>query len=108
MEASTQPPTPFERKETHLTVLGIDHVQLAMPAGEEDAARRFLRRPSRLDGGGEAIASRRSRWAMTSTAWSSSSGLQATTSPKATCVRLTSTPTSRTRLEIFSRLDQSA
>jgi catechol 2,3-dioxygenase-like lactoylglutathione lyase family enzyme len=29
------------RKETHLKIVGIDHVQLAMPAGQEDAARRF-------------------------------------------------------------------
>jgi catechol 2,3-dioxygenase-like lactoylglutathione lyase family enzyme len=28
-------------KETELRIVGIDHVQLAMPAGQEDAARRF-------------------------------------------------------------------
>jgi catechol 2,3-dioxygenase-like lactoylglutathione lyase family enzyme len=26
---------------THVNVVGIDHIQLAMPAGQEDAARRF-------------------------------------------------------------------
>jgi catechol 2,3-dioxygenase-like lactoylglutathione lyase family enzyme len=83
-----------------VNVVGIDHIQLAMPAGQEDEARRFyagllglteVAKPSHLVARGGA-------WFENATV----TRLQATTYPKVTCVRPTSTPTSRTRSEIGS------
>jgi hypothetical protein len=47
-----------------MRITGIDHVQLAMPAGKEDIAREFYARNARHPRSPEAAGARQARWRM--------------------------------------------